>query len=173
MDTHDSANQPATLPEPQSAAGEELEYVGFWLRLGASLIDTVLFSMVIYPVLYALYGQEYFTSEQFIAGAGDFILTHVFPAIAVIVFWIYRSATPGKMAIRARIVDARTGLPPSKGQLIGRYLAYYLSTIPLCLGFLWIAWDPRKQGWHDKLAGTVVVRPKGGGTKKVIFEDNS
>jgi uncharacterized RDD family membrane protein YckC len=166
------ADQPDPIPELQNQPVEELEYVGFWPRLGASLIDTVLGAMILYPILYALYGREYFASDNLVAGGGDFIMTHVFPAIAIIVFWVYKSATPGKMAIRAKIVDAKTGRPPSKGQLIGRYFAYYISTIPLCLGFLWIAWDPRKQGWHDKLAGTVVVRPKGGGTKKVVFENN-
>lgn len=166
------ADQPDPIPELQNQPVEELEYVGFWPRLGASLIDTVLGAMILYPILYALYGREYFASDNLVAGGGDFIMTHVFPAIAIIVFWVYKSATPGKMAIRAKIVDAKTGQPPSKGQLIGRYFAYYISTIPLCLGFLWIAWDPRKQGWHDKLAGTVVVRPKGGGTKKVVFENN-
>ena len=157
------------ISKPPGTPAEELEYVGFWLRLGAALIDSVLILMITYPILYALYGREYFASPKLVAGAGDFILTHVFPAIAIIVFWIFKSASPGKMAIRAKIVDARTGLHPTTGQLIGRYFAYYVSTIPFCLGFLWIAWDPRKQGWHDKLAGTVVVRPKGGGTKKVLF----
>ena len=52
------------------------------------------------------------------------------------------------------------GAKPSTGQLIGRYFGYYVSTIPLFLGFVWVAFDPRKQGWHDKLAGTVVVREK-------------
>lgn len=161
-------NSVANAQYPQA---EQLEYVGFWLRLGASLIDTVLLSMVIFPILFAIYGKEYFGGGQLIAGPADFIVSYVFPAIAIIIFWIYRSATPGKMAIRAKIVDARTGQPPSKGQLVGRYFAYYLSMFPFFLGFLWIAWDSRKQGWHDKLAGTVVVRPKGGGTEKVIFEN--
>jgi uncharacterized RDD family membrane protein YckC len=163
-------NKPAPTTTKQSAQSEELEYVGFWPRLGASIIDTVLVAMVIYPLLYALYGKEYFASEHLVAGVGDFILSHVFPAIAIIVFWYYKSASPGKMVIHAKIVDAKTGGHPSTWQLIGRYLAYYVSTIPLCLGFLWIAWDPRKQGWHDKLAGTVVVRPKGGGKQKVAFK---
>jgi uncharacterized RDD family membrane protein YckC len=57
----------------------------------------------------------------------------------------------------ARIVDANTYGPPSTGKLVGRYFAYLASIIPLFLGFLWIAFDKRKQGWHDKLAGTVVV----------------
>jgi len=54
-------------------------------------------------------------------------------------------------------VDAQTGATPSAKQLVGRYFAYLVSTLPLCLGLLWIAVDKRKQGWHDKLAGTVVV----------------
>jgi uncharacterized RDD family membrane protein YckC len=144
--------------------------VGFWARLWASVIDSILSAMVLYPVLYAIYGKEYIGSAYLVPGGGDFILTHVLPAIAIIIFWIYRSATPGKMAIRAKIVDAKTGRHPSKGQLIGRYFAYYISMLPLFLGFLWIAWDPRKQGWHDKLAGTVVVRPKRRRTEKVTFE---
>jgi uncharacterized RDD family membrane protein YckC len=73
---------------------------------------------------------------------------------------MYRQATPGKMAIGARVVDATTGGAPSTRQLVIRYLGYYVSTIPLLLGLIWVAFDPRKQGWHDKLAGTVVVRPK-------------
>jgi len=85
------------------------------------------------------------------------LMNIVFPAVAIILFWVARSATPGKMLIRARIVDARTGGKPTTGQLIGRYLGYYVSTLPLFLGFIWIALDKRKQGWHDKLARTVVV----------------
>jgi uncharacterized RDD family membrane protein YckC len=59
-----------------------------------------------------------------------------------------------------KMVDADTGNTLSKGQAIGRYLAYYLALIPFGLGFLWVAFDKRKQGWHDKLAGTVVIRDK-------------
>ncbi|RYY81863.1 MAG: RDD family protein, partial [Comamonadaceae bacterium] len=49
-------------------------------------------------------------------------------------------------------------------------LAYFVSAIPLCIGFLWVAWDPRKQGWHDKLAGTVVVRARKRGPRPVQFD---
>ncbi len=158
-------------PDELEKDSDELEYVGFWPRFGATLIDTIILLVVIYPILLAIYGEKYFSGEQILAGFSDFLLSYVFPAIAVIIFWIYKSATPGKMAIRAKIVDARTGRQPSTGQLIGRYFAYYLSLIPLGLGYLWIAWDSKKQGWHDKLAGTVVVRPINRGTKSVKFED--
>jgi uncharacterized RDD family membrane protein YckC len=86
--------------------------------------------------------------------------SYVLTAIAVIVFWIYKSATPGKMIFGAKIVDADTGGALTTGQAIGRYFAYYVSLLPLCLGFLWVAFDARKQGFHDKLAGTVVVRKR-------------
>ena len=99
----------------------------------------------------------------------EFLITWILPAIAVIVFWRYRSATPGKMVIGARIVDAKTGEPPSLAQLVGRYLAYFVSTTPFCLGLIWVGFDRRKQGWHDKLASTVVIRSKRHGKEPVRF----
>ena len=77
------------------------------------------------------------------------------------------------MAVSARIVDAKTGGKPTTRQLIVRYLGYFVSTIPLGLGLLWVAFDPRKQGWHDKLAGTVVVRPRNRGPAAVSFDPPS
>ncbi len=138
----------------------QLEYVGFWPRVGASIIDTILMLVIVAPLLTWIYGAEYWVTERYIAGPADVLLNWVLPAIAVILFWIYRQATPGKMVIHARIVDAKTGGKPSTGQLIGRYLGYYVSTIPLLLGIIWVAFDAKKQGWHDKLAGTLVVRAK-------------
>ena len=138
----------------------EYEYVGFWLRLWASIIDSVLALVICLPLLIWIYGNEYLSSTKLVQGPADFLISWVLPAIAIVLFWIYRQATPGKMAISARIVDAGTGNRPSNGQLVGRYLAYYLSMLPLFAGFFWVAFDPRKQGWHDKLANTLVVRAR-------------
>jgi len=134
------------------------EYAGFWIRTGASIIDTVLLLIITMPILAAIYGTDYWESESFVQGVWGFLFNYIFPAIAVITFWIYKSATPGKMATKLSIVDARTGGKPSTGQLVGRYLGYYVSIIPLFLGIIWVGIDERKQGWHDKLAGTVVIR---------------
>jgi uncharacterized RDD family membrane protein YckC len=138
----------------------ELQYVGFWLRVWASIIDTVLMLIIIAPVVSWIYGADYWLSGKIIQGPADFLITWVLPAVAVVLFWIYRQATPGKMAIGARIVDATTGGKPTTGQLIGRYLAYYVSTLPLLIGFIWVGIDQRKRGFHDMLAGTVVVRAR-------------
>ena len=149
---------------------DDLEYVGFWPRVGATLIDTILIGVIIWPLLTAFYGDTYWSSEKFVQGPMDFILSWVFPAVAVILFWVSKQATPGKMAISARIVDAKTGRGLSTGQCIGRYFSYFLAGIPLCLGIIWVAFDGRKQGWHDKLAGTVVVRHKNRQPKPVSFD---
>ena len=129
----------------------DMEYAGFWIRIWASVIDTVLIAVITIPILLAIYGKQYFESERLIEGSMDFLISWVLPAIAVIIFWVYRAATPGKMAISSKIVDAQTGGQPSTGQLVGRYFGYFISTIPLGLGIIWVAFDKKKQGWHDKL----------------------
>jgi uncharacterized RDD family membrane protein YckC len=139
---------------------EDLEYVGFWPRVGAALIDTLLLLFITVPLVTLIYGRQDWASTGWVQGPVDFLINWLLPGVAVVIFWIYRQATPGKIAIGARIVDAQTGAKPGTGQLVGRYLGYYVSIIPLMLGILWVAFDPRKQGWHDKLAGTVVVRPR-------------
>jgi uncharacterized RDD family membrane protein YckC len=147
----------------------ELEYVGFWARVWASIIDTVLMIAVIVPVLFVIYGKERLADGITLTGFTEFLFSYVLPAIAVIAFWSAKQATPGKMAIGAIIVNAKTGQPPSMKQHIVRYLGYFISTFFLCLGFIWVGLDKRKQGWHDKLAGTVVVRPKNRGIEPVRF----
>jgi uncharacterized RDD family membrane protein YckC len=129
--------------------------VGFWKRFVAFVIDMFILMVVIVPVLLAIYGREIVAVS--IGGFWSVVIQYVVPAIATLVFWRYRGATPGKMAISARIVDARTFGAPSTGRLVARYFAYIVSTLPLLIGFFWIGIDRRKQAFHDKIAGTVVV----------------
>jgi uncharacterized RDD family membrane protein YckC len=135
------------------------DYVGFWKRLLAFVIDMLIMMIVILPALVALYGREYLSRDPAAGFAGfwDFAIQVILPAVAVILFWRYGGATPGKMAISAKIVDAQSGGPPSTARLVARYFAYIISTLPLFLGFVWIAIDRRKQAWHDKIAGTLVI----------------
>lgn len=139
---------------------QDIEYAGFWIRVGAAMIDTVLVMVITFPLLIALYGWRYFDAGQtgLIAGPADLVLTWLLPPVAVILFWVYRQATPGKMVLSLRIQDANTGAGLTWGQSLGRYLGYFVATLPLGLGLIWIAFDPKKQGWHDKLAHTVVVK---------------
>ena len=144
---------------PDAAA--RVEYVGFWKRVVATVIDVVILLVITIPAVLAIYGLEYPAKVEqgggLWAGTWDFLLQVVFPAIAVVLLWKYRGATPGKMVISARIVDVATLGAPSTGKLVLRYVAYLASTLPFGLGFLWIGIDRRKQGFHDKIAGTVVI----------------
>jgi uncharacterized RDD family membrane protein YckC len=138
-------------------------------HVAASLIDTLLLAIITFPMLMAVYGRSYWENESFV-GPADFVISYVLPAVIVILLWIKLSTTPGKMAIGATIVDARTGSKPTIGQFCIRYLGYFVSALPLCLGLIWVGFDSRKQGWHDKMAGTVVVRRKAGGAEPVHFD---
>ena len=140
---------------------KEIRYGGFWLRFWASMIDSLLLFIIITPILLHVYGFEFLAMGGFSKGPVDFILTWVLPCVAIILFWHYKAATPGKMAFNLLIVDSKTLQKPTTKQLIIRYLGYYVSTLFFCLGFLWIAFDKRKQGWHDKMAGTVVIKKPG------------
>ena len=139
---------------------QNFEYAGFWIRVGAAIIDTLLLVVITFPLLIAIYGWEYFDADitGFIAGPADVLISWVLPAISVIMFWVLRQATPGKMLLSLRIQDATTGAGLTWGQSVGRYLGYFLATLPLGLGLIWVGFDKKKQGWHDKLAHTVVVK---------------
>ena len=139
---------------------QDIEYVGFWARVLASIIDTICALMIIIPVILWVYGTEYLTliQNKFVAGPVDLLVQYIFPAVAIIIFWLTRQATPGKMAIGAIVVDASTLGKLSIGQAILRYLGYYVSMIPLMLGLIWVGFDAKKQGWHVKIAGTLVIK---------------
>jgi uncharacterized RDD family membrane protein YckC len=137
------------------------EYAGFWIRVAAALIDTVVFILVFSIPLTLIYGSDYWTSEEMVSGFWDFLFMYIAPIFITVWFWIKYLGTPGKMALRLRVVDAHTGEAISTPKAVGRYLGYYVSAIPLLLGFIWVGIDKKKQGFHDKLAGTVVVRDLG------------
>ncbi|MGH8252020.1 MAG: hypothetical protein ACREVI_15235 [Steroidobacteraceae bacterium] len=73
---------------------QDLEYVGFWPRVGASIIDTILVLIVCVPLVHMVYGPQYWLTQEIslIYGPADFLINWVLPAIAVILFWIYRQA---------------------------------------------------------------------------------
>ena len=140
------------------------EYVGFWARFVAVIVNTIIVSVAV-AIVMKLMGIDLATAgaslEEMQAQMSrvqsiDLLISIVF----FIGAWIAMQTDPGKMIFGAVIVDAKTGAKPSVLQFVLRYLGYIVSTLPLCLGFLWVAWDARKQGFHDKIAGTVVVKKR-------------
>lgn len=138
----------------------DLKYVGFWKRTVAVLVDTFLIILVTLPILIWVYGIEYLNNEHMEKGSLYFIINYIFPTIAVILLWKYYQATPGKMIFKATIVDAKTGGKPTLKQWIIRYLGYFVSLLPFGLGYFWVAFDKKKQSFHDKLAKTLVIQSK-------------
>jgi uncharacterized RDD family membrane protein YckC len=148
----------------------DLVYAGFWQRFGAYFLDGILLYMLTFVLLLVVYGTIYLDDPSAYWGPASLVISYLVPPFLIVMFWVKKSATPGKMAISATIVDARTGGKPSTKQFVIRYFAYGLSFLGLGLGYLWIVFDARKQGWHDKLADTVVVRRKAGASEQVRFE---
>jgi uncharacterized RDD family membrane protein YckC len=149
---------------PEPAAAKSFQYVGFWKRLVAAIIDILILLVIIVPIELAIFGTDYL--QLAMAGktlAVDVWVQLIIPLAAVTLFWRYLKATPGLLAISARIVDARTFAPTSAGKLAVRAVCLavlLIAIIPLGIGLLWIGFDKRKQGWHDKIAGTVVIHDK-------------
>lgn len=145
-------------------------YAGFISRAIAFIIDLVAMTVAIivaialaqavlgFFTLYGLLGQRVIDSAQFrtIVSAALAILGAGIAIGYPVGFWVLLGQTPGKWLLGARISRV-TGQPLTVRRALLRYLGYWLSAIPLGLGFLWVLVDDHRQGWHDKLAGTYVL----------------
>jgi uncharacterized RDD family membrane protein YckC len=82
----------------------------------------------------------------------------IITAVFYIFCWVKFAGTPGKRLLRLKILDEITGENITAGQGIIRYIGSIISALVLLIGIIWVAFDAKKQGWHDKMARTVVVR---------------
>jgi uncharacterized RDD family membrane protein YckC len=177
-------------PEPQPGPAPGIQYAGFWIRLGAYLLDSIPLLILGFIFILPMFGamgealrdippppvgtpvdspaylewQRQFTERiaestaSMTSGSG---LLQLASAIYFIGFWTWRAQTPGMMLLGLRIARDADGTPPGLGRSILRYIGFFISAIVLFIGFIWVAFDSKKQGWHDKIAGTVVVRRSG------------
>jgi uncharacterized RDD family membrane protein YckC len=135
-----------------------VEYAGFGVRFLASVLDSIVQLLVIVPVAWMLFGSDFFMNPDFEGGPAVLVINWVFPALYSILFWKYRSATPGKIWMGIMLIDARTGGVPDIGKLLLRFVGYIVCGLTLFLGFLLIFFDKRKRGLHDMIAGTAVIK---------------
>jgi len=130
----------------------QLQYAGFWIRVASYLIDAIILGVV-----------NIVLSFIFTGGYNPFTPNGALTLISFVVNACYfcgleaseRQATLGKMIVGVKVGDLH-GNRISVGQAIGRYFAKILSAFILCIGFMMVGWDAKKQGLHDKLAGTYV-----------------
>ena len=141
-----STNPTASMNEPLAVTALpdtlSLPHAGFWERMGAAFLDIVLVSllgrMVGGPPWALVLALAYFTG-----------------------LWTWKGTTIGGIVLGLKVVRLN-GQPLTFPVALVRGLTAAFSIIVLFLGFLWIAWDKEKQSWHDKVAGTVVLRqPRG------------
>ena len=133
-----------------------VETAGIPARTIAATIDTVLFLLQTVPLMGLAYGEQVARFDDL--RPWSLVINWLLPFVVAMGFWSTFGATPGKMFMSLTIVDDTTGRPAALGRCVLRWLGYLLSALPFGLGFLWAAIDSDKQGWHDKLAGTRVVR---------------
>lgn len=121
-------------------------YAGFGLRLVAALIDGVVM-MVIGAALRKI--MPFFAQPLFSTLTG---------ALYSVLLWVnWNGQTVGKRVMGIKVVK-ENGKPLDYPEAVIRYLMYIVSLIPLGLGYFWVIWDEKKQGWHDKIAKTLVIK---------------
>ena len=149
-----------------------MNYAGFWIRFVAYIIDSVV-ALVVSFGLAVVSGEPFIDTDP---AAPAFGITDFIGLIFGIVYFVgFESsayqATPGKMALGLIVTD-NDGRRISPMRAVGRYFAKILSAVILLIGFIMVAFTDRKQGLHDLMAGTLVVKGKPGevGYDPTVFE---
>lgn len=126
---------------------QKMNYANFWRRFWGLMID-VMITMPFGWLIFKSDVSKYFVLPQ---------IPHVlFQGIYYVAFWIIKSATPGMMLMKIKIVTDGGSLALWRGVL--RYVGLCLSSVSWGLGGLWMLWDKRRQTWQDKMARTFVVK---------------
>ena len=158
----------AELPKP-TLAGSVPHPAGFFSRFEAFVVDLVILSIFqlvgsafIQTIIkfFRLTGlitrvQTWLENSTFDLVAGTTIFS-LFVIFYFVFFWTLVGFTPGKAILGLKVVR-KDGERVSFFRALLRFFAYWISAIPLFLGFFWVLWDSKRQGWHDKIAGTQVM----------------
>lgn len=125
---------------------EKLNYAGFSARILAHNIDLI----ILLPFFYLI---GFFVGNNFLLAGLCFALYVVYHSVFEMTNW---KGTPGKKLQKMRVTDPN-GSELSVFKVFGRNLAKFLSAILLFLGFAMISWHPKRQGLHDRIAGSIVI----------------
>jgi uncharacterized RDD family membrane protein YckC len=152
--------------------GIALEFAGFWRRLAAFLVDLFALAVLCSVIILIFTPYQWFGFEG-LGGDSDVFNEPIWRALPYLIagnllsflvnityfvaFWVWRGQTPGKMLLGIKLIRPDASKITLSIALL-RYMGYIVSTAVLFIGFIWIAFDSRKQGFHDKMAETYVVR---------------
>lgn len=142
-----------------TAIGSTSIYGGFWLRVAAVIIDAVITGVAGFMIgaVVGLVGGA--------AGLGTAELQIFSQVLGILIGWLYNAilessplqGTLGKLVLGLKVTDLN-GNRIGFGRATGRYFAKILSGCALLIGYIMVAFTARKQGLHDMIAGTLVVR---------------
>jgi uncharacterized RDD family membrane protein YckC len=149
-----------------------IAYAGFWIRFLAILIDEIILFVPLVIIFIVTHGPEISSFRDCVQNGTLMSLCNTYlssvsgfeliglgvSALYSILLWSTIGGTLGQRALGLHVVDAATGKHLGIGRAIARYLGFLISAICLDIGLIWAAFDSRKQGWHDKMASTFVVR---------------
>lgn len=130
-----------------------MSYAGFWRRVSASIVDSILLT-TIYNLLSWFVWPDSWKANQFFLFATTTIFT-----------WLYfsilessaKQGSLGKVVLGLKVVDYNTQRI-SFTRATGRYFSKFISAAILMIGFIMIAFTAKKQGLHDMIAGTLVIK---------------
>ncbi len=140
---------------------EEVTVIGFNRRLIAAVYDGFLIAFLTFILIFvigfiAIFIDMFRSTDSSAMQAIMVVSGLVASFLYFVISWGRNGQTVG-MSISGIKVVRTDGGPLGYGQAVLRYIGYIISALALSLGFLWIGFDKRRQGWHDKIAGTLVT----------------
>jgi uncharacterized RDD family membrane protein YckC len=142
----------------------QVAYAGFWIRVVGYVIDAIILGVlgfvigILFGITAAIANPSAASGTQ--ADTTNAVLNLVSLLLSFAYFaglWTLNGASFGQRVLGLRVADATTLQPPRPGQAALRWLGLVVSFLVCFVGVIWVAFDGRKQGWMDKMAGTVVV----------------
>lgn len=142
----------------------QLPYAGFWIRVAAYLIDgVILFALrVVIGLVLGIFAA--FLNPNAINDIQSPSVTLMSNVVGILItfayfagLWTLNGQTYGQKWLGLSVLDAATLQPPRPGAAAIRWIGLEISLLVFCIGVIWVAFDGRKQGWMDKMAGTIVV----------------
>lgn len=157
-------------PVQEPYAPPPVRYAGFWMRFFALVLDLIFVPIIFSPLIVGAGIAAYFFGAMNPHVIDDnylpqFIMGSATVTYSLIFFFYYLighsfGATIGKKIMGIRLTTYNGRNPGFWRALIRETLGRFLASIIFYLGYLWIAWDAHKQGWHDKIVGTFCIRTR-------------
>jgi uncharacterized RDD family membrane protein YckC len=142
-----------------SATGRGHAYAGFWVRFIAYFVDSLIVgipALVVYLIFIVGSGASRDSTVASTYTSAFNLLSTLLDFGYFVYFWTVGS-TPGMRIFGIRVADQTSFESIGVGKAILRYIGFIAASFCCAIGLIWAAFDGRKQGWHDKIGGTVVI----------------